>query len=222
MPMQLPLVGWPLSSFNYSTLGTNGYLALPIPAVIAMFPGDPALDISESPVWTQSTNYTTFTPGPIIQSNLYAATPEPDSAAIPLTALPANDGNVTLETFSCLYAWSTANAAYTPVLCDAAGNLSVSTGVISAVEMNVTNPAVGAVSAQILAENVLRTYLAIQNNDAALPLHINFTNAATAATFSIPPGTTREWSGPGAVSTQAIMGISTAANANVVVLEGST
>ena len=75
-------------------------------------------------------------------------------------------------------------------------------------------------SAQLLAANSARQYLAIQNNDGSGDLRIQFGAAATlAAGLKIPAGAT--WEPTGAVPTAAIFAIGTiASNANVNVVEG--
>lgn len=75
-------------------------------------------------------------------------------------------------------------------------------------------------SAQLLAANTSRQYLAIQNNDASGDLRIQFGAAATlAAGLKIPAGAT--WELQGVACTQAIFAIGTIANnANVNTVEG--
>lgn len=82
------------------------------------------------------------------------------------------------------------------------------------------NPTVTTASAQLIAANVNRAYLLIQNKDASGQIYINFGFAATVANgVQISPGGAYELSGN--VSTQQIFAIgSIASNANVVTVEG--
>jgi glutamate 5-kinase len=82
------------------------------------------------------------------------------------------------------------------------------------------NATVTNVSAQLLAANVNRAYLIIQNKDSAGTIYVNFGAAATVANgIAIAPGGAYELNGT--CSTQQIFAIgSIGSNANVVTVEG--
>lgn len=80
--------------------------------------------------------------------------------------------------------------------------------------------AVTNASAQLIAENINRQYLLVQNNDASAVVYLAFGKAATVADgVRVVPGGFYELSGT--VPTQAVHAIGSAANnPNVVVVEG--
>jgi hypothetical protein len=101
------------------------------------------------------------------------------------------------------------------------GNVAISKG-CQAISNAFVNAAatVTTSSSQIIAVNLVRQYLLIQNKDASGNIYISFGTAATvAAGIKIPPGGAFEL--PGTVSSQAIFAIGDLANnANIVTLEG--
>lgn len=101
------------------------------------------------------------------------------------------------------------------------GNVAVTSAVPSRSAFANTAKTVTSASAQLVAANASRSYLLIQNNDAAGILYVNFgAGAATAANgVKIPPGGSYELNANQSnTAVQAIGDI--ASNANVVVVEG--
>ena len=108
---------------------------------------------------------------------------------------------------------------YTRLKVDSSGRI-VSSTLSGQSSLTQTNPVVTTTSAQVLAANTSRAFLAIQNNDPSGIIYVNFGSAATVAgSLKILPGGILFVDTM--VSTQAINIIgSIASNANVVVLEG--
>lgn len=100
------------------------------------------------------------------------------------------------------------------------GNVTVTATVpVRSAAFSATAKTVTNASAQLVAANAARSYLAIQNNDAAGDIFIQFGAAAALTLFKIAAGTTYEMNA--AQSTQEVRAIgSIGSNANIVVVEG--
>lgn len=101
------------------------------------------------------------------------------------------------------------------------GSAAISSNVVARVGgMTHTSVTVTNASAQHVAANAARQYIAVQNRDVSGILYLRFGAAATTATgILIPPG--QSYESGAVVSTQAVHIIgSIASNANVLIVEG--